>query len=229
MDATTLDLNFCILAQPKAGSTWLVHLLSSIIDENYTYDDLEKYIPIIDQSEIPYRTHRATPDPNIKNIRLLRNPFDSYISWNNYVSLRGKKIKESKDFSSYYKILKQDNVLTIRYEDLNQYTSVTLRRIFKFLGWSIEDKTLQKIIQKCKLDNLKSYEEQTLQKKRKFLFYNSKAQLQDKKRFYNKGECYYYIDSLSDEEINNIYNKYSGAIQHYWPEILEQINVSNSI
>lgn len=226
MDEETLDLNFCILAQPKSGSTWLVHLLSSVIDDEYTYDDLEKHIPITDQKRVPYRTHRPAPDSNLKNIRIIRNPFDSHISWNNYMQLRGKgNNNQVQDFSKHYRTYKQDNVFTIRYEDLNYYTSSTLRQVFKFLGWSVDNKKIQQIITKCKMDNLQEYEEEKLEKDKKFLFYNSKAQLKDNKRFYNQGKCYYYQDVLSDNQIKYIYNKYSGAIHHFWPEIVEQINV----
>jgi len=223
MDETTLDLNFCIMAQPKSGSTWLVHLLSSIIDENYSFEDLEKYIPIKDQTRVPYRTHRSAPDPNLKNVRILRNPFDSLISWSNYEDLRAYSTKKTYDFSPYYKDIKSKSVFTIRYEDLNYYTSTTLRQVFKFLNWNVDQTTLDKIINKCRMDNLKEYEQKALNNDRKFLFYDPKAQLKDNKRFYNKGKCYHYKDILSDKEIRTIYNKYRGAINKYWPEILEQM------
>lgn len=225
MDERTLDLNFYILAQPKAGSTWLVHLLSSFINKDYKFSELEKYIPIhTGQKElsIPYRIHNPKTKPEGKNILLIRNPFDSIVSWRNYGKLRGYRLKDVKDFSNYY-ININKKTLIITYENLNLNTYSTLKKILNFLNWEFSELKILEVINKCSLKNLKQYEDITLERKKKFLFYNYKAQLQDKIRFYNVGECYNFNKHLNKGEINNIYNKYKEAINTYWPEIKELI------
>jgi hypothetical protein len=219
MDKRILDLNFCILAQPKSGSTWLVHLLSSLMDENYEFSDLEKHIPITVPNNPPFRVHSPAPRPNMKNIKLIRNPFDSLASWKNYWKLRGKSNDYNCDFRPYYR--HSNNSIMIRYEDLNNETFKTLKKIVDYLGWwkFISDQDIQKTIDKCSFENLQKYEEEILKADGKFLFYDEKAQLQNNKRFYNKAAMYTFKDSLSEKDIKETYNKYREHLAAFWPEL----------
>jgi hypothetical protein len=222
VDTKTLDLNFLILAQPKAGSTWLVHLLSSFICKDYKFDDLEKIIPMGGRT-LPYRVHSSTSkeSEDTKKILLIRNPFDSVVSWKNYSVLRNQKYIQ-RDLSPYYREIKH-NTLTIRYEDLNLDTHVTMTKILKFLKWKYLDQEITDIINKCKLKNLKNYEDKSLIRDNKFLFYDSKQQLNNNIRFYNKGQCYSFKDKLTLREIKRLYIQYETAINKHWPELKDCI------
>lgn len=157
---------------------------------------------------------------------MLRNPLDATVSWRNYLKLRAKNNQGPRDFSSYYKLGSSEKNLVITYEELLNKSVKMLLVIIEFLGWkNISYQDVYRAIEKCNIQNLRNYEEETLENNQQFLFYDRKAQLKDNIRFYNKAKCYYYKDFLSEKEIKDIYNKYMGAINIYWPEIKEQINV----
>lgn len=222
MDEKTLDLNFIICAQPKSGSTWLVHLLSSLIDDKYTFDQLEKYIPITKTSRIPYRVHNI-PNINIKKIILIRNPFDSIISWKNYCRLRNTSFSGATFLNNFYKSVDATKGLIVRYEDLKEKPVHELYKIVNYLNWNIPIEKLIFVINKCSLKNLKEYEDKKLEKDGKFLFYDPKQQITNNVRFYNRGNTYAFHKDMTKSDIEETYNKYKTYIHKYWPELREVV------
>ena len=105
------------------------------------------------------------------------------------------------------------------------YPLFTLTNLMKYLNWDVSPIELTKVINKCSMNNLKNYEDTTLNKDGKFLFYNSKEQKVNNLRFYNKGKIFSFKDSLSQKEIDSIYRQYKNYIHLYWPELEKILNV----
>lgn len=220
MDERKLDLNFIICAHPKAGSTWLVHMLSSIIDINYTFDKLEEYIPIKNTKSKPYRIHKLVPVEG-KRIILIRNPFDTILSWENYSKLRNKNFGSLNLNRFYSSILDKDKV--VLYENLVSNPNTTLTDICIYLNWKVDIYKISNAVIKCSMENLKEYENTKLETNGKFLFYDKNQQIKNKVRFYNKGVPYRFLQTMDKSKIESIYNKYKIYIDKYWPEIKERI------
>ena len=84
---------------------------------------------------------------NPRFIFLIRDPRDMALSWKKIPNLRGgifratnEWVNDQKDFFKFKKKLKKDKFIDIRYEDLTQNKTATLKKICKFLNINFEKK-----------------------------------------------------------------------------------------
>lgn len=93
--------------------------------------------------------------PSIKTIRVIRNPVDTFWSYHVFTGVGSDRIPEDflskllyhwRVFQEYWD--KQDNVITIRYEDLYNDTFSSLKRVLTEIGYKAEDIHIQRAIAK---------------------------------------------------------------------------------
>ena len=186
---------FFIASFPRSGNTWVRFLIANV------YNNIKKEFPEVDFFNIhdivpelkkfgevvkPYfsdlpvviKTHSKFIDSFENTILVLRNPFDTIYSYNNFLNMnRGIKISLPEmvthekygidaivDHTNSF-IRNCDNLLITSYENLVCQPLKELKKICDFLNISVKDEIIKKSVKKSSFRSMREIE---LRKGRKF-------------------------------------------------------------
>lgn len=220
-----------IAGYPKSGNNWLVHLLMyNIQGKEYNPDLPNKYI---------FRTEQIVKPPSMNRItHLIRHPLDVLVSYRNYEHITGRVTTDFNSFiDSFYEyggsisfgrvswlthldFWSKFDPLVVKYDDLLYRGPETLKKVYEFWGLptGCEEEALEAMSFKklrANEDAKASAEDWTYFRKQRP---TDRAAIKAGKRFFNRGESFYFPEYLSEEQIVRGYEIFGDAILKYWPE-----------
>ena len=169
--------------------------------------------PNITKTHLRYEfARRQVEDGKLKVILVVRNPKDTLVSfYHMYKSqeVLGKFKGSFHDFFELFKAKKmmcgdifewnkawweqrhRDNILAVKYEEMQQDCADVVRKVAKFLGKGLDNSTVDKIVQACSIKNMRKDPMVNIQ--------NSAVDMAAG-NFYRKGEVGDWVNYFNEEE-----------------------------
>ncbi|WP_430934749.1 sulfotransferase domain-containing protein [Saccharicrinis sp. 156] len=225
---------------PKSGNTWMQSLVAGLlygIDTQYMPDKLaQEIVPDVHARKYYkrfgtinfFKTHHL-PQPHYKKvIYLVRDGRDAMVSYYHFNQKLGihvsmdKMIKEGKHVfpSKWHQHVQQwqnnpynAEIITIRYEDLQEQPLIELKKICEFVSIKRSDELLTKVIEGNRIDKMRARVKETGGMGNK-MWTGNKGQ-----EFFRKGKTGDYVKEMSPEQID-YFNTDSASELKYFKYVL---------
>lgn len=227
-----------LISYPKSGNTWMRFLLSNLItDDDINFVNVEKIVVDLCKVKISkikrfekYNIFKSHSPFNVKFssnkvVYIVRDVRDVVISsYYFYKKTYNMEIEFEEFFQMFLhgtmwplhgtwgehvgswigaKYSDKENFLLIKYEDLLEDTFTWLKIICNFLNLNISDNKIEKAIEKCTFNKLQENE---------IKFENVAPQTKNSRKdikFFRKGTSGQWKDTLTEEQLNQLYKKFS--------------------